>query len=79
MILCVLAAATLFALFVRSERSAVWPLVDFALFRHRAFTASAIAVALGRGRLSAISTSPCGSLASARRMSLSRSFRARAS
>jgi EmrB/QacA subfamily drug resistance transporter len=47
MILCVLAAATFFALFVRSERSAAWPLVDFALFRHRAFTASAIAVALG--------------------------------
>jgi EmrB/QacA subfamily drug resistance transporter len=47
MILCIVAAATFFVLFVRSERSAAWPLIDFALFRHWAFTASGIGVALG--------------------------------
>lgn len=47
MILCIVAAALFFGLFVRSERSAAWPLMDFALFRHWAFTASGIGVALG--------------------------------
>jgi EmrB/QacA subfamily drug resistance transporter len=47
MILCIVAAVVFFVLFVRSERSAAWPLMDFALFRHWAFTASAIGVALG--------------------------------
>jgi EmrB/QacA subfamily drug resistance transporter len=47
MIACVIAAITFFVLFIRSERSAAWPLMDLALFRHRAFTAGAIGVAMG--------------------------------
>lgn len=47
MIGCILAAVVFLWLFVRSERSAAWPLMDLALFRHRAFVASAIGVALG--------------------------------
>lgn len=47
MIGCILAAVVFFWLFVRSERSAAWPLMDLALFRHRVFVASGIGVALG--------------------------------
>lgn len=47
MIGCILAAVLFLWLFVRTERSAAWPLMDLALFRHRAFVASGIGVALG--------------------------------
>jgi EmrB/QacA subfamily drug resistance transporter len=47
MILAIAAAVLFCVFFVRSERSAAWPLMDFALFRHWAFTASAVGVALG--------------------------------
>jgi hypothetical protein len=46
MILIIVGAVTLFALFVWRERVAPEPLVDLALFGHRAFTAGVIGVAL---------------------------------
>jgi EmrB/QacA subfamily drug resistance transporter len=47
MIGCILAAVVFFGLFIRSQRSAAWPLMDLDLFRYRAFVASGIGVALG--------------------------------
>jgi EmrB/QacA subfamily drug resistance transporter len=47
MLLCAAAAVILFALFLHRERTAAWPLIDLALFRHRAFTAGCIGIALG--------------------------------
>src|SRR4029077_2653415 len=46
MILIIIGAVTLFVLFVWRERSTPAPLIDLALFGHRAFTAGVIGVAL---------------------------------
>ena len=46
MILVIIGAVTLFALFVWRERVAPAPLVDLALFGHRAFTAGVVGVSL---------------------------------
>jgi EmrB/QacA subfamily drug resistance transporter len=47
MLLCVAATAIFFALFLRRERVAPWPLIDLTLLRHRVFTAGSLGVALG--------------------------------
>lgn len=46
MILCVVAAITFMALFVRQERTTAHPLVDLVLFRNKAFTAGVIGIVL---------------------------------
>jgi EmrB/QacA subfamily drug resistance transporter len=47
MILCVIALAAFLALFVWQERRTAYPLVDLALFSHRAFVAGITGIALG--------------------------------
>jgi EmrB/QacA subfamily drug resistance transporter len=47
MILCLVVAVVLLALFVRQQRRSACPLIDMALFGNRAFAAGAIGVALG--------------------------------
>ena len=47
MIVCVVAVPVLLALFVRQERRTAFPLIDLALFGHRAFVAGIIGVAFG--------------------------------
>ncbi len=47
MIVCVVAVPVLLALFVRQERRTAFPVIDLALFGHRAFVAGIIGVAFG--------------------------------